>query len=326
LIVEERELVEKDELELARAGEEDHGSSRRKEGPQRAGEIPIQRSLKRTKTTIQRAPKGMRRNLENETTWSMRNKSINWQVEWIRKGDAGRILSKAMGNQPIGEIYAAIMEVERIRAMSEEERRMMKKRKAGGPRQRISRRKRLRAHISNEFDAPTHPALQDPETGTWSLMSVDTSITENTEDATSEPCPSLPPSHHLYLLRPRTPSCYPKVLVPIDPSQSLEVILRGRVVLEFPTIYVLCVDSTNLPDQFMLEDNFLLASRESKFENPDTEMEDARKESSEEDSGSDTSSSGSDTSTSGSDSDQEVEDGEIEEVVPAVWGGRPRIL
>src|ERR1700710_2574724 len=75
LIVEERELVGKDELRLARAGEEDNNRRRRKQGPQHAGEEPIQRSLKKTETTVQRAPKGMRRNLENETTWSRKQRA-----------------------------------------------------------------------------------------------------------------------------------------------------------------------------------------------------------------------------------------------------------
>ena len=315
-------MVGKDELELARAGEEDHHSSRRKEGPRARREVPIQNSLKQTRTTIWRAPKGMRRNLENETSWSSNNKTINWQVEWIREGDAGRILSKAFGNQPIGEVYATIMEAERIKELPEEERRMMmKKRKAGGPRQRIGRRKRLKLQMPKECFAARYPALQDPETSAWSFCSPETSFREDVDEETEGGRLSLPPSHHLYLLRPHTPSCYPKVLVPIDPSQTLEVILQGRLVLEFPTIYVLCVASADFPDQFMVEDDFLIASREAKFENPDI-----RKESNVEDSDSGTSTSVSQTSAGGSDTDEEMEDGEIEEALPAVWGGRPRVL
>src|SRR4051812_8193599 len=58
LIVEEKELVGKDELALARAGEEDRSKKRRKHGAQTSGEEPIQKSLQRTCTTLLRAPKG----------------------------------------------------------------------------------------------------------------------------------------------------------------------------------------------------------------------------------------------------------------------------
>lgn len=315
LIIEERGLVAKDELELARAGEGDHNRSRRKDGPQRSGEEPIERSLKRTRTTIQRAPKGMRRNLENETTWCKKRKTIHWQVEWIRDGDAGRILGKAKGNSAIGEVYAAIMEEERIRKLSDEERRMLKKRKGGGVRQRIANRKKRRADVSEDLGGLTLSALQDPETGTWSIPPVTALTTDLAEEALNSTNPefALPPSYHLYLLRPHTEAIYPKVLVPIDPKQSLEVILQRRVVLEFPTIYVIC--SAELPDKFMLERDYLLATGKGSVEASGNE---SQQESSEEKSDSRTSRRGSITSTSGSDSDEEMEDGEV---VPAVWGG-----
>lgn len=323
LIVEERELVDEDELALARAGTEDHNRKRRKQGPQRPGEEPIQRALKRTRTTILRAPKGMRRNLENETTWSAKGKSIHWQVEWIREGDAGRILSRAMGKSPIGDVYAIIMEQERKRGMSDEERKLNQpKTPCGGSRSRRAKRMQ-KAGRMKDLILSTPSILQDPETGSWCLTSGCTLPTELTQGSKvpQEPRPTLPATHHLYLLRPRTPSSYPKVLVPLDPTQSLEVILRGRLVLEFPTIYVFCCEPKDIPREFVLESDFLVATGEAKFDNPDTEMDDAQKDSRHEDSDSDTPTSDSDTSTSGSDSDEIMEDGEITEVVPAVWVG-----
>jgi hypothetical protein len=313
LIVEERSLVGEDELKLARAGEEDRARIRRKQGPQHAGEEPIQKSLQSMVTSVHRAPKGMRRNLENETSWSRNKRCIHWQVEWIREGNSGRILGKAMGTQPIGEVYAAIMEDERKRALAPEERRQEKKRKyLGGPRQRSSKKKK----VDSDNSIDSLPALQDPETGAWSFTSIISSFSESIQEpkSPSGTKPTLPPSCHLYLLRPNTPSSYPKVLVPIDASLSLQIILRHRTVLEFPTVYVLDVDPQALPDHFLLERDFLKATGQTQSES------DVKEKSSKEDSDdSDTSSSDSDTSTSGSDSDDEMEEGEL---VPTVWGAR----
>lgn len=129
LIVEERELVSKDELEFARTGETDTAQKRPKLMQKR--EELIKKALVKGGTIMVTAPKGMRRNLENETSWSKGQKSIHWQVEWIREGDAGRILGKAMGKTPIGEVYGAILEAERKRSLSEEDLRLEKKRRAG---------------------------------------------------------------------------------------------------------------------------------------------------------------------------------------------------
>lgn len=327
LIVEERGLVGKDELALARADEEDRNKLRRKRGAQHAGEEPIQRSLRKTSTTVQRAPKGMRRNLENETTWSRNKYCIHWQVEWIRESDSGsssgRILGRVLGNNPIGEAYAVIMDEEKRRNLAPKERSLMNNKRSSNGRstQRSSRSSKGKSGMSaraNKF--LTAPALQNPNTGAWSRISSFIFINNiNRESATiSQPKPQLPSSCHLYLLRPHTPSSYPKVLAPIDPSQSLEVILRCRTVLEFPTIYVLGVESRNLPDQFMLERDFLKATGQEVVEDTDTAMNDVKEDSGEEDS-SDTSSSGSDVSSSTVDTDEDIEEGEI---LPTVWGSR----
>jgi hypothetical protein len=313
--VEERELVSKDELEFARTGERDTDPKRLKSKVQHQREELMKKALLQSGTTVVMAPKGMRRNLENETSWSKGQKSIHWQVEWIREGDASRILGKAMGTHPIGEVYGAILEAERKRNLSEDELRMEKKRRSD---ERAEQRQAKKAR-SETLHAPgclATPLLQNPETGAWNVTPVYFStITPGQEPPhpIEHPKPQLPSSHHLYLLRPRTASCYPKVLVPLDPSQSLQTILRRRTVLEFPTIYVLQSVPEDLPeDQYMLERDFVKITGQVQ----DTEMGEAAGSSSTDDSSDD-----SDTSTSGSDEDEEMDEGEIiEELVPKVWG------
>jgi hypothetical protein len=248
-IVEDRGLVAREELVYARTGERLHKGKRN----QVAGAAQIEKALLSMGTVVHRAPKGMQRNRENETSWSRGSRCIHWQVEWMFDGGQGRVLAKAIGKNPIGEVYLAILGDQRRSKMTEEERRAERKRKADELKQRTS--KKAKSNEPTEDLTPI-PALQDPETGTWSFMPVPIS------DATLEepPEPILSPSQNLYLLRPRTPSSFPKVLVPLNPSKSLDQQLKRRSILEFPTIYVLESGPQDLPGQFMLEDAFIAAT------------------------------------------------------------------
>lgn len=65
-----------------------------------------------------------------------------------------------------------------------------------------------------------------------------------------------PTANHFYLLRPHTPTAS-RVLVPLLPASTLSTALQNRVVLEFPTVYVLPYSPEALPEQYMLEEQFL---------------------------------------------------------------------
>lgn len=59
-----------------------------------------------------------------------------------------------------------------------------------------------------------------------------------------------------FLLKPRT-STTRKVLIPLDSSSTIAESLRGRTVLEFPTIHMFPPDLGELPkDEFMLEEEY----------------------------------------------------------------------
>lgn len=304
--------MDKEELQYAREGIEDRDPKRRKLGAQRPGELSIQRSLVQTRTTIQRAPKGMRRNLENETSWNKNRKCINWQVEWIRESSPNRILGKAMANSPIGEVYATILEQERLKSLTPDEKAELEERKAESKRQAKKTRKnatgKTKMEVYGFLGVSPLPMLQDPTTGTWSLPSIPNWITFQ-----DTPKPRFPSSHTLYLLLPYTPSHLPKVLIPLDPLESLDVLLKSRTVLEFPTIHVLENVQDELPEGYMLEKDYISVSGQQLVQkDDDIEMNDP--ESSE--AGGDAS----DTSTSGSDEDEEEDDDMgVGEVVPAIW-------
>jgi hypothetical protein len=287
-IVEDRRLVKEVELKIARQGED-----RRKRKYEAPGEACIDRMLKAYKIRVHRAPTGMKRNVENSTNWSRKQRDINWQVEWIKEGDSGRLLAKTFGFKEVAKAYSEVHEVERRLNLTDEESRLEKKRKAGQVKERYAKRVKLEQERS--LDMTFTPRLQNPKTSTWDVSQPYSMIGEAEQDEV----PAWIMALHFYLHRPKTPSTSPKVLVPLDPSKLLLDQLRKRELLEFPTIYVR--EQETLPENCILEVDFLKATGQKPI-NPDDESSSSEEELDDDD-----------TSTSGSDTSDEDENSDLEE-------------
>jgi hypothetical protein len=61
--------------------------------------------------------------------------------------------------------------------------------------------------------------------------------------------------YHYYLLKPRTSSSR-RVLIPLNSNATLGECLQGRTVLEFPTIYAFPSVIQQLPEEFILEEDY----------------------------------------------------------------------
>ncbi|KAI9650808.1 hypothetical protein NHQ30_000841 [Ciborinia camelliae] len=293
-IVEERGLVKKVELEMARQGPKDD-RRRPNKNPAHQREDFITKMLQGSGITLAKAPCGMSRNLENTSSWSKAQKCMNWQVEWIREtGSGGRVLNKSVDRWPINDIYSLLLEEQRRKNMAPEEKAAEKKRKADELKERQAKKIK-----SDELMLDISPvsSFQD-SIGAWNTI-LDQPIISKDQNLANQPhAPrKLDPKYHFYLHRPKTQSSYPKVLVPLDPMQPLCKVLQNRTVLEFPTIYVF--ESDKLPDTFMLEKAYIEATGDG----PAVETE------SEESEDDDTSSSS--ESSSDEDEDVEMEDGEV---------------
>ncbi|KAF2667446.1 hypothetical protein BT63DRAFT_480412 [Microthyrium microscopicum] len=63
--------------------------------------------------------------------------------------------------------------------------------------------------------------------------------------------------YQFYLLKPRT-SSKKKVLIPVNPKRTIQEILKGKAVLEFPTFHIFQKPLDQLPDEFILEKDYFV--------------------------------------------------------------------
>jgi HIT zinc finger len=264
VIVEERGLLDRKEL----LGRDNNG---RWNGRKRGGaDTALSKALERSGVIVDRAPKGMKRNMENSTNWSKSQKCINWQIEWIQE-DGTRVLGKVLEKQPIGQAHAHLLEEQRRANMTEAERKQDKKRKS----EEMKMKEAKRARLNSCHDLFTQRSiLQNPASSAWDLLPdqhdkesnaptiavhAETTLDLSSSSTTSAPPPSRPFQYFFYLHKPHTPSSppHPRVLIPLHPSDTFQSQLRNRVLLEFPTVHVLSFPPAYLPDIFMLEEEFL---------------------------------------------------------------------
>jgi hypothetical protein len=243
-LIEDLGIVTREELKSARTGEAEARKDEHK------GDKAIENLLKAGAINVIKAPKGMRRNKENTTSWNKKHRTINWQVEWIRDGPAGRALYRSLGEKKIGDVYDMLVEEERWMGMSPEEKGTERKRKARDTKERARKKARL-----EESTLMASCFLQNPESGAWN--SIPDYLRDN--EAAEEDVPAPERSYYFYLHRVLTPSSFPRVVVHLDPEKTITKALAHRDVLEFPSIHVLDCPPAELPRNFMLEKDYLRA-------------------------------------------------------------------
>lgn len=96
--------------------------------------------------------------------------------------------------------------------------------------------------ISSQEDVDNNAPLPPQET-------TNNILPPPTTQAMSPPTPS---PFHYYLHKPQTTSTLP-VLIPLTPTSTLQTCLQTRLVLEYPTIYVLKQAPSELPQDYLLE-------------------------------------------------------------------------
>lgn len=226
----------------------------------------VRQRLNEANVEVVHMPMGMVRQRENTTAWNRKAGIINWCVEWIIYQDdealatntTTRIRQKALETTPLyralGTSLAWYTRGQEKDEQEDEEDEELLSAYARKRRNTLikevkeeNRRSAMQDSHSETWLATPYPT-QNPYTATWSLDRAP-SITSWLPDEAIE----AKRDHKFFLLKPLTPAGKPKELIPLESDETLEHALRGRVVLEFPTVYVLPMGGeARLPEGFVL--------------------------------------------------------------------------
>ncbi|KAL2002854.1 hypothetical protein VTN02DRAFT_5751 [Thermoascus thermophilus] len=199
------------------------------------GEAGFLRGAERAGVTVVRAPRGMTRNRQNASRWHPKHKCLSWTVEWIAP-DGQKTLANCLETSTLAEAY------DRVYPLPKEEKQ-----------KQLDSAAAAAAAAADETD----PVPDPPTTSTASADEK-----QDQQDQPAAPEEEITPHRtvYFYLHRPRTTTKQP-VLVPLPPSTKLTSALRGRTVLEFPTVYALPRSPGEIlsaPDStFLLEEVYL---------------------------------------------------------------------
>ncbi|KAL8732515.1 MAG: hypothetical protein Q9166_002729 [cf. Caloplaca sp. 2 TL-2023] len=238
-----------------------NGDQRKRLHQPAKGEVPLENAIKQCRIVVDRAPKGMSRQKQNETHWDRRAKRIIWTVEWVHK-NGNREIGRCPDTEPLNAAYTklvtpkALTKAEEVASL---ERPPKKKRKQNRPASKP-------AFVAPIIPPKDMPSRESPTSATVPQQSsTDQEVTTALMQDSSQQEPPLPspkveqpapPQLHFYLLLPSTPTSY-RVLIPLAPHETLTTALTDRLVLEFPTIYALKQPPDKLPTGFMTEEQYL---------------------------------------------------------------------
>jgi hypothetical protein len=173
----------------------------------------------------------------------MKYRYLSWTIEWVLP-DGSKSLANAQAARTVGEAFMHTV---------------------GG--------KVLRKRKRTQEDAITQPRREDLTQEPQDDRSMGASAGEfspqpaESETTAQEECPKIAPlkearpDHNLlsdlnfYLHCPNTPSTV-KSLIPINPNTTIADVVKERLLLEFPTIFILYDPPEMLPEPFILEADY----------------------------------------------------------------------
>jgi HIT zinc finger len=176
---------------------------------------------------VLKAPEGMSRNKQNKSRWNMRGRYFSWTIEWVLP-DGSKSLAYVQALRTVGEAFMHSV---------------------GG--------KALRKRKWTDEDAVTQPQekdlVQEPQDESGRKTGKDCLDRPTLKEA--RPANNLPSDLHFYLHCPNTPSAI-KSIIPIKPDATIADIVKERLLLEFPTIFILYEPPQMLSKPFILEADY----------------------------------------------------------------------
>lgn len=254
-------------IRIERGNSEDVGNRKRKRGtgagiPDAAGgglekgEAALLRRAADAGVTVIKAPKGMSRRKGNSSRWFSkyvsclqvscgnadcgRQKCLNWSVEWILPNHK-KVARNCVESSTLADAYDRV---------------------SPPPRDESTGHVRVQVHeqVPGHGQESTQVEFENIQEDSMSpSQQLDSSKQLGSNQSASE---EITPHRdvYFYLHRPRTATKQP-VLIPLVPNMTFTTALRGRTVLEFPTIYVLPDSPRGLLTEkshlFLLEEEYL---------------------------------------------------------------------
>ena len=243
------------------------------------GRPGLKAGIERAGAIVQRAPTGMSRSNTNDTHWLKGSQCMEWTVEWIHP-DGMKELGQCREDEAVAKVYKALLQAK------------PRKRRRGAQKHHQSGSKKQRSNKTNISDSPcqktsikeTTEELGIEDANLDSIAKLEGKMLPKMETEgkaafdnkkVAPPSPlSADANKCFYLHTPCLPSKQ-TVVTQLNPSDTLSTCLRLRVVLEYPTIYVLKKSHADLlPDTFITEAEHYNNARKEKIE----ELEDGEVE------------------------------------------------
>jgi hypothetical protein len=202
---------------------------------------------------VLKAPEGMSRNRQNKTRWNMKYRYLSWTIEWVLP-DGSKSLANAQAARTVGEAFMHTVggKVLRKRKRTQED-------AITQPRREDLAQEPQDDWAVEKMTLRTPPAAIGVSAGEFCPQPAES------ETMAQEECPKVvkeaKPGHNLlsdlnfYLHCPNTPSTI-KSLIPINPNTTIADVVKERLLLEFPTIFILYDPPEMLPEPFILEADY----------------------------------------------------------------------
>ncbi|PLB44186.1 putative HIT finger domain protein [Aspergillus steynii IBT 23096] len=219
------------------------------------GEAGFMRAAENAGVKVIRAPKGMTRSKQNGSRWHPKAKNLNWMVEWIMP-DGQKRSRHCLESSTVAEAFDRVYPLpkqEKEQKKTEEQQKQSLEEDKGKDSEAVV--EPLEGTGPSEETQTPHDATTPPvENESQSADAPNQQSSTNPADITSHR------NSFFYLHRPRT-ATKQIVLIPLSPKTDLTSALRGRTVLEFPTIYVLhespeTLNADSTESRFLLEEEY----------------------------------------------------------------------
>jgi hypothetical protein len=204
---------------------------------------------------VLKAPEGMSRNKQNKTRWNMKYRYLSWTIEWILP-DGSKSLANAQAARTVREAFMHTIGGKLLR-----KRKRTQEDTVTQPCRESPIQEPQDDRVVEKITQRTPPTAASASVGETCPQSAESEAMAQEECLKGEPLKEAKPGDDLlsdlnfYLHCPNTPSAI-KSLIPINSDATIADVVKERLLLEFPTIFILYDPPEMLPEPFILEADY----------------------------------------------------------------------